>query len=75
MKERLKMDRRAESRFVNVGACELPRISCCTSKGRIVLFNDILVEMVALFYLKYKRTTNDKIGRFQAPPANCQSRL
>lgn len=36
MKERLKTDRRAESRFVNVGACELLRISRCTFNGYIV---------------------------------------
>lgn len=42
MKERLKTDRRAESRFVNVGACELLRILRCIFNGYIVPFHDNL---------------------------------
>jgi len=40
VKERPKTDRRAESRFVNVGACKLPRISRCTLNGCIVPFDE-----------------------------------
>lgn len=42
MKERLKMNHRAESRFVNVGAWELLRISRRTVNDRIVPLGDNL---------------------------------
>lgn len=61
MKERLKMNRRAESRFVNVGACELPRISRCTFKA--VLF--LLDRDDSVCILKYANITDDKITHYR----------
>lgn len=73
MKKRLKMDHRAESRFVSVGACELLRILRCTVNGCIVPLGDNLIEIIVFcIYLRYINITDGQVYHYRALPANCR---